>query len=276
MSTYIVGDIHGCFKELDLLLNKVSFNPKNDVLWVTGDLVFRGELSLSVLQFLYSLNDSLKLVLGNNDINLLKVYLGLQKVNPSDKISEFLKSDDCEKLINWLRSQPFIQVDHEKKLIMVHAGIPSCWDLSYTLKQSKELQSIISGNDYVSFLSSLKEDINIYYWDKNDSKLNQMYYALNALTKMRYCTIENNIHVLCRDSAEANSFGLVPWFTLHKPHFYLEDYTLIFGHWSAIQGKGTPKNIIGMDTGCCWGGTLTMMRWEDKVMFSQNRILPKN
>ncbi|NVJ56293.1 MAG: metallophosphoesterase, partial [Vibrionaceae bacterium] len=42
MSTYIVGDIQGCFDELQLLLEQASFTPKQDTLWVAGDLVARG------------------------------------------------------------------------------------------------------------------------------------------------------------------------------------------------------------------------------------------
>ncbi|HMI76994.1 MAG TPA: metallophosphoesterase, partial [Buchnera sp. (in: enterobacteria)] len=36
MSTYFVGDIHGCYDQLKLLLNRVSFNPVKDILWCTG------------------------------------------------------------------------------------------------------------------------------------------------------------------------------------------------------------------------------------------------
>ncbi|MCZ0610068.1 metallophosphoesterase, partial [Escherichia coli] len=48
MSTYIVGDIHGCYRELRELLDSVSFDPQQDTLWLTGDLVARGPDSLQV------------------------------------------------------------------------------------------------------------------------------------------------------------------------------------------------------------------------------------
>lgn len=42
MATYLIGDIHGCYRELRALLKQVKFEPQKDVLWLTGDLVARG------------------------------------------------------------------------------------------------------------------------------------------------------------------------------------------------------------------------------------------
>lgn len=44
---------------------------------------------------------------------------------------------------------------------------------------------------------------------------------------------------------------------------------MVFGHWAALEGKGTPEGIYGLDAGCCWGGDLTCLRWEDKTYFVQ-------
>ncbi|MCW8994987.1 MAG: metallophosphoesterase, partial [Psychromonas sp.] len=46
MATYIVGDIHGCFDELQQLLELADFSVEHDELWLTGDLVTRGPKSL--------------------------------------------------------------------------------------------------------------------------------------------------------------------------------------------------------------------------------------
>jgi len=50
MSTYVIGDVHGCFDELKKLLKKISFNPSKDSIIFTGDLVNRGNQSLEVLK----------------------------------------------------------------------------------------------------------------------------------------------------------------------------------------------------------------------------------
>ena len=39
MATYIVGDVHGCYDPLRLLLDKISFDSQQDQLCFVGDLV---------------------------------------------------------------------------------------------------------------------------------------------------------------------------------------------------------------------------------------------
>ncbi|KAA3491460.1 bis(5'-nucleosyl)-tetraphosphatase, partial [Vibrio mimicus] len=38
--------------------------------------------------------------------------------------------------------------------------------------------------------------------------------------------------------------------------------------WAALEGYYS-NEVIGLDTGCVWGGTLTMLRWEDQRYFVQ-------
>ena len=56
MSTYVFGDLHGCFDEFIKLLEKVNFNPKLDNLVLTGDLIGRGPKPLETLEYLLNLN----------------------------------------------------------------------------------------------------------------------------------------------------------------------------------------------------------------------------
>lgn len=123
MSTYLIGDVHGCFDELQSLLAQVSFDPERDRLWLTGDLVARGPGSLDVLRYVRSLGPAVRMVLGNHDLHLLAVYAGISRNKPKDRITPLLEAPDADELINWLRRQPVLQVDDELKLVMAHAAL---------------------------------------------------------------------------------------------------------------------------------------------------------
>ena len=56
----------------------------------------------------------------------------------------------------------------------------------------------------------------------------------------------------------------LPWFELEDRAS--ADTTIVFGHWSAIGLRQT-NNVYALDTGCLWGGALTALRLEDKVVF---------
>ena len=59
MALYAVGDLQGCLKPLQCLLERVAFDPARDQLWLVGDLVNRGPQSLETLRFLFSIRHAL-------------------------------------------------------------------------------------------------------------------------------------------------------------------------------------------------------------------------
>ena len=71
MATYLIGDIQGCYDQLQRLLEKINFDPAADKLWCPGDLVNRGGQSLETLLLLHSLGKRFKMTLGNHDMYLL-------------------------------------------------------------------------------------------------------------------------------------------------------------------------------------------------------------
>ncbi len=266
MATYLIGDVHGCYRELRQLLNQVNFDANQDILWLTGDLVARGPDSLEVLRFVKSLGSALKLVLGNHDLHLLGVFAKISRNKPKDKLNELLNAPDADELINWLRRQPLLQVDEEKKIVMAHAGITPQWDLATAKKCAREVEAILSSDSYPLFINSMYGDMP-NNWSPELTGLPRLRFSTNAFTRMRYCFPNGQLDMICKDKPENAPAPLKPWFDL--PSQLPNDYSIIFGHWASLEGKGTPENIYALDTGCCWGGVLTCLRWEDKRYFIQ-------
>ena len=67
MSKFITGDIHGSYDRLMRALELCKFSD-NDTLYCTGDIGDRGPQIKACLEFLMSLGDRFKPVIGNHDI----------------------------------------------------------------------------------------------------------------------------------------------------------------------------------------------------------------
>lgn len=267
MATYIVGDIQGCFDELQRLLEQVSFSPRNDQLWLAGDLVARGPKSLETLRFVKSLGDSAKVVLGNHDLHLLAVSRGVKKLKEKDKTSPIFTAPDSKKLLRWLSQQPLL-AEHDE-FVMCHAGISPQWDLETARQCAREVESILQ-SDHLSWLLQNMYSNTPDYWDESLKGLERYRYTINAFTRMRFCFPDGRLDMDCKlPPQQVSTDELIPWFEL--PQRVSLDKPVLFGHWAALQGH-VDDEVIGLDTGCVWGGELTMIRWEDKQIFTQQAL----
>ena len=106
MSIYAIGDLQGCFYSLQSLLDAVSFNKREDELWLVGDLINRGQCSLEVLDWCYKHRDSIKIVLGNHDLHFLAVAFKVKSISTKDTFETVLKNKNLSKFIDWLLSIP--------------------------------------------------------------------------------------------------------------------------------------------------------------------------
>ena len=180
MATYLIGDVHGCYDELIALLHKVEFTPGKDTLWLTGDLVARGPGSLDVLRYVKSLGDSVRLVLGNHDLHLLAVFAGISRNKPKDRLTPLLEAPDADELLNWLRRQPLLQIDEEKKLVMAHAGITPQWDLQTAKECARDVEAVLSSDSYPFFLDAMYGDMP-NNWSPELRGLGRLRFITNAL-----------------------------------------------------------------------------------------------
>tara|TARA_R110001583_G_scaffold11613_9_gene52251 strand:+ start:46314 stop:47126 length:813 start_codon:yes stop_codon:yes gene_type:complete len=263
MATYIVGDIQGCYDELIQLLSLANFDPKNDELWVTGDLVARGPKSLQTLRYIKSMGA--KVILGNHDLHLLATALSIHQAKEKDKIAPILTADDSDELLTWLRQQPLLLEHPEHKFIMVHAGILPTWTIAQAKEFAKEVEQQLQGDNYKALLKNMYGNHPIQ-WQKSLSGIERMRYIINVFTRMRYCTLNGELEFDNKLSpAETDSSVLKPWFEI-TPRDH--NQPILFGHWAALLGQTNQQNLYALDTGCVWGNSLTMIRWQDKKLFS--------
>ncbi|MFA5018976.1 MAG: metallophosphoesterase, partial [Methylobacter sp.] len=84
MTTYAIGSVKGNYRLLVKLLEKIQFDPDNDCLWFTGNLVNEGAESLAVLRFVKDLGKKAVTVLGNQELHLLALAEGFEQPEAGD------------------------------------------------------------------------------------------------------------------------------------------------------------------------------------------------
>ena len=249
---YAVGDIQGCAPSLKTLVKKL---PKKSKLIFLGDLVNRGPDSLGALRQLRSLQESgrAECILGNHDLHLLAIDAGLRKTKGLDTVESILKAPDRAELIHWIRNRPMALSNGN--VLTVHAGVLPQWDLQQTIECAQEVEKALRGKSYKQFLANMYGNTPNKWSNslKGDERLRVI---TNALTRMRFCTSGGTMEFESKEGLENGPKGYMPWFTVPKRK--TADTLIYFGHWSTL-GLLRRHNVIGLDTGCVWGGKLTAM-----------------
>ncbi|MBL1141404.1 MAG: symmetrical bis(5'-nucleosyl)-tetraphosphatase [Proteobacteria bacterium] len=276
MSTYAIGDLQGCYSELQDLLDKINFDETNDRLWFAGDLVNRGPESLKCLRFVKSLGENAKTVLGNHDLHILAIANNVRKPHRKDTVDEILNADDSKKLLKWLRKQPLLVNEPNLKYTMIHAGLPPQWTLEQAKDLAQETESLLQSKQFDDFIQNMYGD-QPDTWSEKLKDNDRHRYIINALTRTRYCDQNGKLNIKETCAPGKQSESLIPWYAL--PDRKTKKDKLIFGHWSTVL-LGNEKNfkqynVYPLDTGCLWGGELTAMRLEDEKLFSVPSKQPK-
>ena len=276
MSTYAIGDIQGCYSELQNLLNEINFDERRDELWFVGDLVNKGPKSLQTLRFIKALGVNAKITLGNHDLHLLAVAKNIQPLLKKDTIQEILAADDVEELIDWLKSRPLLITDDNLNFTMVHAGLPPQWSLENAKEFAKECELILQSEKINKLLAEMYGDTpNI--WVNSLQDYAKQRFIINCFTRIRFCNSDGMLDFDTKVAPGKQNTSLIPWYSL--PNRKTKDNKIIFGHWSTVH-IGNEKNfkqynVYPIDTGCLWGGRLTAMRLEDEKIFSVPSEEPK-
>jgi bis(5'-nucleosyl)-tetraphosphatase (symmetrical) len=193
----VIGDVHGCYRELKKLLKKVGADPEHDRIWFIGDLINKGPSSRGAWELFQEMEGVS--VMGNHELSMLELVHG--KFHKHSKYFDELRKDFGSHFDDFaaeVNQWPLWLEDHE--LMLVHAGL-------------------------VPGLHPDQTDpwhlVTIRTWDGEGEDLKN----------------------------EKNP----AWFDLYEG-----DDLVVFGHWAALGGLDRPK-VIGLDTGCVYGGKLSCL-----------------
>ncbi|KKO44888.1 diadenosine tetraphosphatase [Arsukibacterium ikkense] len=262
MATYVIGDLQGCMDALERLLRHINFDPQHDQLWFCGDLIARGPDSLATLNFVKTLGDQARCVLGNHDLHFLASQFGFSKIKAADKLAALQQASNLPQLVDWLLQQPLIYQSPDHRQLMVHAGLAPEWSVPEAIAAADAVSQQLKRQPEQIF-AIMYGDIPSR-WQDAASEQQQWRFTINACTRMRFCQPDGSLSLQEKGSPlQQNS--LVPWYEFWrtKPH-----PELFFGHWAALNGYSPVQDIHALDTGCVWGNTLTAYCIERQQRYS--------
>ncbi len=260
MATYAIGDIQGCFEPFQQLLTRIRFDPAKDHLWLVGDLVNRGPRSLDVLRFLVEHRHAVHAVLGNHDIYALARAFGVTSPTADETLAELMAAPDRDVLIAWLLTCPVLfEADG---YAMVHAGLLPAWDLATARREALVVETALT-EDPPALLGAYFNRKR-HPWSYALAGLDRAVAALAVFTRIRFVD-EDGRPVSGSGPAEAPPVaGAIPWFKAQRGS---RGTLLIFGHWASL-GLWIEDDVMALDSGCVWNGSLTAVRIEDRAVFS--------
>ena len=248
---YLIGDLQGCCDALERLLQTLDFSPSRDRIHCLGDLVNRGPASLRTLRRLQELGDAAQCLLGNHDLHLLATAHGARKPGKSDTLRDILDAPDREALLDWLRHQRMAA--QTQGWLLVHAGVVPQWDRAQTLTLAGEVEALLRGPELADFLHDMYGN-EPDRWHEGLQGTARLRFIVNVLTRIRFCSAEGQLEFKTKDGAGDAPDGFMPWFEV--PGRRTAGQPIAFGHWSTLGLQQRP-DLLALDTGCVWGGSLS-------------------
>lgn len=267
MATYVIGDVQGCYDELQLLLQKINFDIQKDKLIFAGDIINKGPKSLETVNFIMSLGDSAQVILGNHEILFLAVSYNYLPSNNKNTFNDVIKAENLKEIQDWLCNQNLLIRIGD--VFITHAGIPHIWSPKKAMKRANEVEFVLKNQTTRRLLLANLFSNEGDKWDKELEGIERWLCILNYFTRMR--SIEKNGRLNLKFSSTIDQIpeNFKPWFKLKHKKF-TDKYKIIFGHWAAIKGETKDNNVIALDTGCVFGGKLTCYCIETEKIRSKS------
>ncbi len=248
MTTWAIGDIHGCWQTLQRLLDRIRWDPSSDELWLVGDLVNRGPASLEVLRWAVANDHRVTSVMGNHDLHLVSRADGLRAARVEDRLDEILAAPDREELVGWLRRRPFLHQGAET--VMVHAGLWPGW----TLPEAETVA--LQTSDRLDWLLPRLNTRPKPLWAPSLEGDERLAAAAAVFTLVRTVCLDGRPHLGFTGPPKEAPEGCRAWFETAR--VVLDGWRVVFGHW-AMLGWSYSSRAVCLDSGCVYGGSLTAL-----------------
>lgn len=229
----IIGDVHGCFSELCTLLRKLGYQVPADVADVGGKNVVAPQGRRAI--FVGDLVDR-----GPGSMPVLRLVMDM--VEAGQALSVMGNHDD--RFRRWLKGN---------KVGMTHG-------LEGTIAEF-EHEPATARAKLLNFLNALP----LYLWlDKGNLVVAHAGIKEDMLGK----PAEGYVRSFCLygDTEGTRDAAGLP-VRYHWAAGYRGKTTVVYGH-TPLPKVGWVNNTLCLDTGCCFGGALTALRWPERDIVS--------
>lgn len=227
--TLVFGDIHGCFAELEALLEKLQPTTKDRLIFL-GDLVDKGPQSAAVVKLVRSLSDEMHnviLIQGNHEEKHSRWWHHVscgngreRKLKGHEEILGIQKDlSDADRYFLFSESKLFYSF-HSVSSLAVHGGIP---------KELATLPLVYSAT-YTPDKATRKT------WDR--------------ILRLRYVDADTGAFV----ASDMKNPKAVLWPTHYDNRFG----TIYYGHIAYVKSQApvVSNDTVGLDLGCVFGNVL--------------------
>ncbi len=217
--TIFIGDVHGCIEELDELLAKLELRP-GDRLGFLGDLVDKGPRSVEVIRSVEKVLADFPgsfCAAGNHEETAIRKHR-------QDKEGEPWTKEASESDWRFLESLPLLVRVPEYRVVAVHGGFYPKFFV-----------------DYPEGVGEIPKE-----WHKGGGK---------RMDRLRRVLRVRNVSAADRDylALGEEKPGDPHWSEAYDGR---EGFAF-FGHDPLVGKTRLTNHACGIDTGCCFGGTLT-------------------
>jgi bis(5'-nucleosyl)-tetraphosphatase (symmetrical) len=126
------------------------------------------------------------------------------------------------------------------------------------VEYASEVEAVLRDSHYGDFLTLMYGN-KPARWRDDLVGAKRLRGIVNVLTRLRFCTSQDEMDFDTKEGAAAAPPGFMPWFDI--PGRKTANATVAFGHWSTLGWLNRP-DVLSLDTGCVWGGALSAVHLQ--------------